>query len=67
MSACIKEIIDYKLIENCTSNKSISLEINFHKDRKKKDGLYSHCKSCRKQKKRISDEKSVKKKHICEN
>ena len=48
MSTCIKDLYDYDLFKKCSKCGIISLKINFHKVRKKNDGLFQHCKPCRK-------------------
>ena len=49
MSNCIKDLFDYDLVKKCCRCKNILLKSNFHKDNKRKDGLYNHCKICRKE------------------
>ena len=55
MCKCIKDLYDYDLFKKCCSCKSICLKTNFHKNKKSKDGLFYHCKSCVIQKQRIYD------------
>ena len=55
MSACIKDLYDYELIKKCLKCEIVKLKSNFHKNKKSKDGLFSHCKSCVIQKQRIYD------------
>ena len=52
---------DMKRFSKCKTDYSKS---SFHKSISNKDYLHSHCTFCRKQKKRISDEKSGKKENI---
>ena len=47
MSNCIKDLYDYDLIKKCCRCGIISLKSNFHKNKKSKDGLTSHCKVCK--------------------
>ena len=49
MSNCIKDLNDYDLVKKCSRCKNILLKSNFHKDNKRKDGLYNQCKVCRKE------------------
>ena len=46
MSNCVKEVYDYDLIKKCSNCGIISLKSNFHKDKKRTDGLQSRCKFC---------------------
>ena len=55
MSTFKKEIYDYELIEKCSKCENVSLKSNFHKDKTKHDGLYSHCKSYNIQKQKEED------------
>ena len=41
MSSCIKDFYVYELVKKCCVCKNISLESNFHKNTKSKDGLQS--------------------------
>ena len=43
MSNCIKDLYDYDLVKKCSKCGIISLKSNFHKNKKLKDGLTSHC------------------------
>ena len=48
MSSSIKELYQYDLVKKCCRCKTISLkEINFHKDKNRKDGYKPDCKTCR--------------------
>ena len=49
MSACIKDLFDYDLVENCLKCGNNSLKSYFHKDKNREHGLQPHCKSCKKQ------------------
>ena len=55
MSNCIKDLYDYDLIKKCSKCGNISLKSNFHKNKNRRDGLVSQCKSCIIQKQRIYD------------
>ena len=49
MRNCIRDVFDYDLVKKCCRCKKILLKSNFHKDNKRKDGLYNQCKICRKE------------------
>ena len=49
MSNCMKDLFDYDLVKKCSVCKNILLKINFHKNKKSKDGLHPHCVFCRKE------------------
>ena len=49
MSNCIKDLFVYNLVKQCCRCQNILLKSNFHKDNKRKDGLYNQCKICRKE------------------
>ena len=55
MTSCIKDIYDYDLVKECSKCGIISLKSNFHKNKLTKDGLFSQCKSCVIQKRKIYD------------
>ena len=46
MSSCFKDLYDYNLFKNCRVCKNISLKSNFNKNKTKKDGYRSECRSC---------------------
>ena len=39
MRCCIKDLYDYELVKKYSKRGIIQLIVNFHKDRKNKDGL----------------------------
>ena len=47
MSSCIKGLFDYDLVKKCSKCGIVKLKSNFHKDKKSKDGLTSHCRVCK--------------------
>ena len=49
MSNSITDLYDCDLVKKCCRCKNILLKSNFHKDNKRKDGLYNQCKVCRKE------------------
>ena len=49
MSNCTKDLFDYDLVKKCCRCKNKLLKSNFHKDNKRKDGLYNQSKTCRKE------------------
>ena len=46
MSTCIKDFYDYDLVKNCSTCANISQKSFFHKNKNRKDGVYSMCKFC---------------------
>ena len=49
MSNCIEGLYDYNLVKNCSKCGNTLLKSNFHKNNKRKDGLYNQYKICRKE------------------
>ena len=48
MSSCTKDLYDYNLVKKCRVSKNISLIFKFNKNKTKKDGYRSECRSfCR--------------------
>ena len=49
MRSSIRGSFEHDLIKRCSECKSICLKSGFSKHETRSDGLYPHCKSCRKQ------------------
>ena len=48
MTTSIKDLYDYELVIEFCRSKFFCLKSNFHKNKKKSDGLNPQCTSCRK-------------------
>ena len=67
MSNCIEDIYDYDLVKKCSKCGIISLKSNFHKNKNMRDGLYTHCKNCIKNKNNMILELEIKKREYYQN